>query len=118
MKYVKDNLNLEYFNRFLKFVENKDEFTYEYEFDEMESLAFEKWMYSFPEYDSEKSDNKFIILQLIHKGLKLDDIKNEIQNNNSYDILVYLNGYYPVLGLGDDIYLNLLDKTLFLLLEK
>lgn len=122
MQYDDEKINRYLFKKFADFVEDRQSsenhnkrFEYEKTVDDSKSLTFETWKYYLPNYDEEKAKFAYLSLYITHEGKSLNDIKLKLENNESYEILVYLFDYYQVLG-NDNIYcLNLINyREIFL----
>lgn len=122
MQYKDEKINRYHFKKFADFVEDAQSseninkrFEYEKTVDDSKSLTFESWKYYLPDYDEKTARFAYLRLNITHECKSLSEIKSKLENNESYEILVYLFGYYPVLG-NDNIYcLNLINyREIFL----
>jgi len=121
MDFSDENVNLELLKRFEIFVQEKnhdngdsifedDKFKHEYRYNPIRSLAREYWNYSFGNpNDEEYYVHQYLDLEIIHKGLSYDEIKEKIISKEPYDILACIGGYYTVVGHGYSTYLNLIE---------
>ena len=106
----------------MKYVENTQSseninngFEYEKTIDDFKSLTFETWKYYLPNYDEKEARFAYLSLNITHEGKSLSEIKSKLENNESYEILVKLFGYYPLLGNSNHYCLNLINyREIFL----
>lgn len=122
MQYNDEKNNIYLFKRFADFVEvtqsseNLDKgFEYEKTVDEFKSLTFERWKCYLPNYDNEEARFAYLSLNITHEGKSLSEIKTKLENNEPYEILVNLFGYYPILGNSNIYCLNLINYREILL---
>lgn len=114
MKFEDENKKRQIFNEFIDFVKNTQSsenlnkgFEYEKVVDNFKSLTFETWKQYLNNYDKEEARFAYLKLSITHEGKSLNDIKSKLENNESYEILVNLFGYYPILGNSNIYCLNL-----------
>ena len=122
MQYDDEKINRYLFKKFADFVEDTQSsenhnkrFEYEKTVDDSKSLTFETWKYYLPNYDEEKARFAYLSLNISHEGKSLSEIKLKLENNEPYEILVNLFGYYPILGNSNLYCLNLINyREIFL----
>lgn len=121
MDFNDENVNLLLLKKFEKFVQEKnhdngnskfenDIFKHEYKYNPIRSLVREYWRYSFGDPNDESySVHQHINLELVHRGLSYDEVKEKIKSKEPYDILAGIGGFYSVVGHGYNTYLNLIE---------
>ena len=71
----------------------------------------------FYDKDADKLNDKLqreYSLEVIHEGLSLDEIKERVENNESYLVVIWKNGHAPLpvdLGYHRKVTLSLIDNS-------